>query len=70
MWGLGVNRLGGATLESRDKNILITTIFTRREWFERFKKGNTIIMGVTKSRDFGLSLEDLRALLWTLNKDV
>ena len=60
MWGSGVKGLWGrVTLISRYKKMLVTTNPTREEYFDCFIKGENMLTGVTRIRDFVLYLEDL-----------
>ena len=57
--GSGVNELGGVTLASWIKKILITTSTIRGEWLNSFMKGNKICTGATKRIYSYLYLEAL-----------
>ena len=50
---------GRVTLISRYKKMLVTTNPTREEYFDCFIKGENMLTGVTRIRDFVLYLEDL-----------
>lgn len=67
-WMSGLDALGASVAAREERKLMITSCPTRSDWAERFQRGCKLRMGDEKKQNYGLSSEQVLAILVEMEK--